>query len=59
MDIKVARVVVWTEEALKNRYPGLSYVFYSQRVIRLAEAGRLESQGNLEYIRFSEVRLPA
>lgn len=56
--LKVARVVIWTEKALSDRYPGLSYVFYSQRLTQLAAEGRLESQGNLEYIRFSEVRLP-
>jgi hypothetical protein len=57
--LKVARVVVWTEKALKDRYPGLSYIFYAQRLIRLAAEGRLDSQGNLEYMRFSEVRIPA
>lgn len=56
--LKVARVVFWTETALRERYPGLSYIFYAQRLIHLAEEGRLESQGNLEYMRFSEVRLP-
>jgi len=57
--LKVARVVTATEDALRNRYPELSYLFYAQRLIRLAEEGRLESQGNLKHIRFSEVRTPA
>ena len=57
--LKVARVVTSAEDALSNSYPDLSYVFYAQRLIRLAEEGRLESQGNLEHIRFSEVRIPA
>src|SRR6266404_5872732 len=56
--LKVARVVTATEDALRNHYPDLSYIFYAQRLIRLAEEGRLESQGNLEHIRFSEVRTP-
>jgi hypothetical protein len=56
--LKVARVVWHTEKALSDRYPGLSYIFYAQRLVRLAEHGRLESQGNLEYMRFSEVRIP-
>lgn len=56
--LKVAPVVWHTEKALSDRYPGLSYIFYAQRLIRLAEDGRLESQGNLEYMRFSEVRIP-
>ena len=57
--LKVARVVTSAEDALSNSYPDLSYVFCAQRLIRLAEEGRLESQGNLEHMRFSEVRLPA
>jgi len=57
--LKVARVAGRTADALSNRYPDLSYVFYAQRLLRLAEVGRLESQGNLEYMRFSEVRMPA
>jgi hypothetical protein len=57
--LKVARVVTLTEDALKGRYPDLSYIFYSQRLIHLAAEGHLESQGNLEHIRFSEVRIQA
>jgi hypothetical protein len=57
--LKVVRVVVDAESALSVRYPGLSYIFYAQRLIRLSEEGRLESQGNLDYMRFSEVRIPA
>ncbi len=57
--LKVSRVVSCTEESLKDRYPGLSYIFYAQRLIGLAEEGRLDSQGNLEYMRFSEIRIPA
>lgn len=56
--LKAARVVRWTETALNERSPGLSDVFYAQRLILLAERGRLESQGNLEFMRFSEVRIP-
>jgi hypothetical protein len=52
-------VVILTENALRNRYPDLSYIFYSQRLIRLSEERRLNSQDNLEYMRFSEVRIPA
>jgi hypothetical protein len=56
--LKVARVLTSTEKTLNDRYPGVSYIFYAQRLIHLAEEGRLESQGNLEYMRFSEVRIP-
>lgn len=55
---KVARVVAEAMAALEDRYPDVSYIFYAQRLIKLAEAGRLESQGKLTYMRFSEVRLP-
>jgi hypothetical protein len=55
---KVARVVSKTEDALRHQYPALSYVFYAQRLSQLADDGRLESQGDLSYMRFSEVRLP-
>lgn len=56
--LKVARVVISTVNALNNRYPDLSYVFYVQHLSRLVEDGRLESRGNLAYMRFSEVRIP-
>ncbi len=57
--LKVARVIMRTEDALREHYPKLSYVFHAQRLIKLVEEGRLESQGNLAYMRFSEVRIPA
>lgn len=44
---KVARVIWDTEKALSDRFPGLTYIFYAQRLIYLAEQGRVESQGNL------------
>jgi hypothetical protein len=55
---KVAMVVIRTEEKLKARFPQLSYIFYAMRIQDLADRGRLQSQGNLDYMRFSEVRLP-
>ena len=55
---KVARVVMSATGALSDRFPDLPYVFYAQRLRRLAEEGRLESRGNLEFMRFSEVRTP-
>lgn len=56
--LKVARVVVATERELANRYPKLSHVFYAQFLPGLVQEGRLESRGNLAYMRFSEVRVP-
>lgn len=55
---KVARVVIRAEEKLRSRYPEFSHVFYAERIRVLAKQGRLDSQGNLRYMRFSEVRLP-
>ncbi len=57
--LKVARVVMRTENALKTRYPGLTYVFYTECLCRLVDEGRLDSEDYLLYIRHSEVRLPA
>ena len=40
------------------RFESIPDVFYSQRVKALVENGLLESQGNLDFMRYSEVRLP-
>jgi hypothetical protein len=55
--LKVARVMWDTEKALASRYPGLSHIFYTVRLGRLVDESRLESQGNISYMRFSEVRI--
>lgn len=55
----VARVVGMTIGELSERFPNIPDVYYAQRVRRLVAVGELESQGNLEYMRYSEVRLPA
>ena len=54
---KVARVVGTAMRALQDSHPDIPTGYYAQRVALLVSAGRLESQGNLEYMRFSEVRL--
>lgn len=41
-----------------SRFENVPDVFYSQRVKVLVENGLLESQGNLDFMRYSEVRLP-
>ncbi|MEW6585497.1 MAG: DUF3658 domain-containing protein [Nitrospirota bacterium] len=56
---KVARVVGATMIELPGRVKGIPDIYYSQRVRKLVEDGLLESQGNLSYMRFSEVRRPA
>jgi hypothetical protein len=55
---KLAMVVIRAKEKLEPEYPQFSHTFYAMRVQALAEQGRLDSQGNLDYMRFSEVRLP-
>ena len=48
-----------TTSELSERFPNVPDVYYAQRVRRLVAVGELESQGNLEYMRYIEVRLPA
>jgi hypothetical protein len=40
------------------RVPGLPDLFYAQRVRVLVERGLLIGEGNLSFMRYSEVRLP-
>jgi len=56
---KAAMLVGLTMMEAELRVPGLPDLFYSRRVRRLVEAGLLEADGNLDYMRFSEVRLPS
>ncbi|EJE50065.1 hypothetical protein PMI14_05351 [Acidovorax sp. CF316] len=55
---KSARIVGTAWQVLSKELPDVPVGFYAQRVMALAEAGSLEAQGNLHYMRFSEVRLP-
>jgi hypothetical protein len=55
---KVAMVVGKTMGELTNRRHGIPDTYYAQRVRKLVEDRALESQGNLAFMRFSEVRLP-
>lgn len=55
---KVARVVGTTMMERDESHKGIPDIFYSQRVTKLIESGRLEHQGRLGYMRFCEVRLP-
>ena len=43
----------------KSHIKGVPDIFYAQRVRKLVENGSLESQGNLQAMRFSEVRYAA
>ena len=55
---KVARIVGLATGELSERLPDIPDVYYAQRVRRLVAVGELESQGDLAYMRYSEVRLP-
>ena len=55
---KVARVVGTAMLDYPCRVESIPDVYYSQRVQKLVEEGLLESQGNLSYMRYSEVRRP-
>jgi hypothetical protein len=55
---KVAFVVGTALLALANRFTGVPDVYFSQRIQSLVRLGKLNSQGNLLSMRFSEVRLP-
>lgn len=56
---KSARIVGSAWLALSKELPDVPVGYYAQRVIALVKAGSLEAQGNLHYMRFSEVRLPS
>ncbi len=55
---KVARVVGVAMMEHKERFKHIPDIFYALRVKKLVEEGRLVSEGDLDYIRFSEVKLP-
>ena len=54
---KVARIMGRTEDELADRFPKMSYVFYTQRLKHLVDTGRLDAAGDVFKMRFSEVRL--
>ena len=55
---KVARVAGSAMQANDGLVPKVPDIFYAERVRNLVAEGKLESQGNLLYMEFSEVRLP-
>lgn len=54
---KVASVVSAAMEVHPDRYFDIPDIYYSERVRHLVAAGRLDAQGNMARMRFSEVRL--
>lgn len=56
---KVARIVGRALDQVPETLADVPVAYFAQRVKALVATGKLESQGNLDHIRFSEVRLPA
>ena len=54
---KVAMVVACAMDAVQGRVVALPDIYFAQRARHLVESGRLESQGDLARMRYSEVRL--
>jgi uncharacterized protein (DUF4213/DUF364 family) len=54
---KVAFVIGQTMLELGGEFPALPDMFYASRIKHLATTGVIEAAGNLDRIRFSEVRL--
>ena len=55
---KVAMIVMLTMRDPALRKPGLPDLFYAQRVKALVAKGCLIAEGNLDFMRYSEVYLP-
>jgi hypothetical protein len=55
---KVAMLVGLAMSNPSVRVPGLPDLYYAQRIRLLVAKGVLISEGNLDFMRFSEVRLP-
>jgi Protein of unknown function len=53
---KVAMVVARTMEVLDGRVIALPDIYFARRVRYLVENGKLDSQGDLSRMRYSEVR---
>jgi hypothetical protein len=56
---KVAYVIGQTSLELKGEFPNLPDGICSLRIKHLAESGAIESAGNLNRMRYSEIRIPA
>jgi Protein of unknown function len=54
---KVSRVVGSAMLQLKSRFPEIPDIFYSLRIQHLVSNGLLVSQGNLKFMRYSEIRI--
>ena len=55
---KVARVVGTTIVGFEGEFKGIPDVFFAQRIQQFAKNGLIESQGNLNKMKYSEIRFP-
>ncbi len=56
---KVSMLVGLTMSNMQLRVPGLPDLYFALRVRSLVARGLLVAEGNLDYMRYSEVRLPS
>ena len=56
---KLARVACAAMDATKPSVAGIPDIYFAQRIALLVSQGRLEAQGNMRRMRFSEVRFPS
>ena len=56
---KVARIVGTAFMSAKFRDRDIPPLCFAQRVVELVREGKLVAEGNLNYMRYSEVRLPS
>jgi hypothetical protein len=54
---KATRIVGFTLVDLKNQFPEAPLGFYAQRIAALVQGGKLEVQGDIEFMRLCELRL--
>ena len=54
---KVARIVGTTMNGFESRFMGVPDVFFAERIRVLVKIGLLNSEGNLNRMRYSEVKL--
>ena len=55
---KVAKIIATFITESNLHLSGIPDIFYAQRIEKLSSKGLLESQGNLKFMRYSEVREP-
>jgi hypothetical protein len=54
---KQAMIIGQTMMLFEHQFPNIPDIFYATRVTKLVAEGKLEVNGNLKFMRFSEIRL--